>query len=276
MSIRHIAAFSHGNIGGNPAGVVLCEHLPDAALMQKLAAELGYSETVFAAPEDNEWRVRFFAPTVEVDFCGHATIALGAELARQYGDGIFALRLNRASITVNGNFSDTIWNASFMSPPTWSHPVSAPVLEDALSLFGLSQIMLDPQIPPAVAHGGGDHLIMALRDREILSRMTYDFPSGKLLAHREGYVTFNLIYVEHPRLFHVRNPFPAGGVYEDPATGAAAAALAGYLRDISWPHNGSIEIIQGVDMGNPSRLLVEISPEQGSAIRVEGTARLLR
>jgi predicted PhzF superfamily epimerase YddE/YHI9 len=83
--------------------VVFCEVLPDAAAMQALASKVGYSETAFAALADGEWRVRYFAPEVEVDFCGHATIALGAALALRNGDGIFPLRLNHARITVEGS-----------------------------------------------------------------------------------------------------------------------------------------------------------------------------
>ena len=95
-----IAAFSDGNTGGNPAGVLIGDVLPDAAAMQRLAAEVGFSETAFAAPDGDGWRVRYFSPGSEVPFCGHATIALGAALVRQFGDGIFALTLNQASITV--------------------------------------------------------------------------------------------------------------------------------------------------------------------------------
>ncbi|MDJ0474307.1 PhzF family phenazine biosynthesis protein [Pantoea eucalypti] len=276
MDIHHIAAFSYGSTGGNPAGVGVCDRLPDAVFMQKMASELGYSETVFAAPEETGWRVRYFAPAMEVDFCGHATIALGAVLARQYGDGDFALRLNQADITVKGYYTSREWSAAFMSPPTRSKHVTSRALQDALRLFGLSHDKLDPNIPPAVAHGGGDHLILALRDRETLNAMAYDMAKGEELTRREGYLTFSLIFAKNSRYFHVRNPFPAGGVYEDPATGAAAAALAGYLRDISWPHGGSVEISQGEDMGVPSRLLVSMSPEVGSSIQVAGTVRRLR
>ena len=70
--------------------------------------------------------------------------------------------------------------------------------------------------------------------------------------------------------------FAAGlGIYEDPATGAAAAAFAGYLRDLGWPHGGAIEIIQGEDMGMPSRLVVEFTEERGASVRVSGGARLM-
>ena len=57
------------------------------ARMRAIAAEVGYSETVFAAPHGEGWRVRYFAPQIEVPFCGHATIAPAAALALAHGDG---------------------------------------------------------------------------------------------------------------------------------------------------------------------------------------------
>ncbi|EEW2182134.1 TPA: PhzF family phenazine biosynthesis protein [Enterobacter hormaechei] len=87
--------------------------------------------------------------------------------------------------------------------------------------------------------------------------------------------TILLVYVEGEQIFHTRNPFAYGGVYEDPATGAASAAFAGYLRDINWPHGGSIDLIQGEDMGMRSLIRAEIADELGSSIRVSGQARLM-
>ncbi|HWT98723.1 MAG TPA: PhzF family phenazine biosynthesis protein, partial [Terriglobales bacterium] len=85
MDILRIAAFSDGDVGGNPAGVVIGAEMPEAEVMQRVAAEVGFSETAFAAPlapgGNKAWRVRYFAPESEVPFCGHATIALGAALA---------------------------------------------------------------------------------------------------------------------------------------------------------------------------------------------------
>jgi PhzF family phenazine biosynthesis protein len=98
-AVERFVAFSEGAAGGNPAGVAILNTLPGATLMQAIAAEVGYSETVFAAPEGTAWRVRYFAPAAEVDFCGHATIALWAALERRFGAGALALRLNWAAIT---------------------------------------------------------------------------------------------------------------------------------------------------------------------------------
>lgn len=275
MNVERIAAFADGEVGGNPAGVVVCATLPEPIDMQALAAEVGYSETVFAAPSDENWRVRYFAPEVEVDFCGHATIALGAALALRYGDGIFRLQLNNANITVEGRRAGSTMTAALQSPPTRSEPASIRLVSDVLALFGYSHADLDERIPPAIANAGANCLVLALKSRERLSAMRYELDAGRMLARAEGIGTINLVYAETPQLFHVRNPFPIGGVYEDPATGAAAAALAGYLRNLGWPHGGAIEIVQGEDMGMRSRLYAQIPATLGASIRVSGMARLI-
>ena len=105
--------------------------------------------------------------------------------------------------------------------------------------------------------------------------MKYDLGIGRTLMKREGFVTVLLVYADGDRLFHTRNAFASGGVYEDPATGAATAAFAGYLRDLEWPHGGAIDIVQGEDMGMKSRLHADIPPVIGSSIRVSGTARVM-
>ncbi|RUX93927.1 MULTISPECIES: PhzF family phenazine biosynthesis protein [unclassified Mesorhizobium] len=275
MDVLKIAAFSDGNTGGNPAGVLISDILPDAADMQLLAAQVGFSETAFAAPEGDGWRVRYFSPETEVPFCGHATIALGAALVRQFGDGVFPLTLNQASITVEGFRDGVNVAAALQSPPTRSKPASPELISEALALFGYTSSDLDPAIPPALIHGGADHLVLALKSRQALAAMSYDLKAGQALMRREGLVTILLAYVETPRLFHTRNPFASGGVYEDPATGASTAAFAGYLRDIGWPHGGAIDVVQGEDMGMRSRLHADIPPTPGSSIRVSGTARMM-
>src|SRR4051794_1711539 len=200
MVIQHIAAFTDGTRGGNPAGVVICETLPDAARMQATAAEIGYSETAFAAPADGKWRVRYFAPQAEVDFCGHATIALGAALAKHERSGTFTLQLNRAEITVDGRHAASDWSESFSSPPTLTRSLSSAVLDETLTLFGLSPGDLDERIPPAIAHAGMDHPVIALRDRGRLGAMSYDFSRGQELAQRERFCTFCLVHAETPQL----------------------------------------------------------------------------
>jgi PhzF family phenazine biosynthesis protein len=275
LCVQRIAAFCDGDRGGNPAGVVIANTMPDVATMRRVAAEVGFSETAFTAPFNQGWRVRYFSPESEVPFCGHATIALGAALALAHGDGVFSLALNDAAITVEGHREGSVISAALQSPPTRSASVSTSLIAEALALFGYGADDLDARIPVARAHGGADHLVLALRSRSLLASMRYELDAGRAFMNREGFVTVLLAYAESSRLFHTRNPFASGGVYEDPATGAATAAFAGYLRDLRWPHGGAIEIVQGEDMGMRSRLHAQISPTQGSSIRVSGTARVM-
>lgn len=273
--ILRLAAFSNGSAGGNPAGVVVGETLPSAPGMQRIAALVGYSETVFAAHEGDGWRVRYFSPEDEVAFCGHATIALGSVLAERFGDGLFSLELNSGRISVEASGAGGATRATLTSPPTRSAPADPALVQAALDLFALAPADLDPALPPALAHAGNDHLILALRDRATLARMTYDLLDGAGLMRRHGLTTIDLVWIETPRRFHSRNAFAVGGVLEDPATGAAAAALGGYLRDVGWAHGGVIDIVQGEDMGARSSLRAEIGETPGEGVRVSGTTRLI-
>ena len=275
MNILRIAAFADGDRGGNPAGVVVEDQMPSAEDMRRIAAEVGYSETAFAAPEKDNWRVRYFSPESEVPFCGHATIALGAALARKLGNADYQLQLNNAKISVTGHSDGNSMSAALQSPPTRSKAIEPELLTRTLSLFGLSDQKLNLLIPPAHIHGGADHIIFVLRSREALADMKYNLDEGRHLMNEAGLITIMLVYAETPQLFHARNAFASGGVYEDPATGASSAAFAGYLRDINWPHQGMIDIVQGEDMGMRSLIKAEFSNEIGSSIRVSGAARFI-
>jgi PhzF family phenazine biosynthesis protein len=275
MSVQRFAAFSDGERGGNPAGVMIAAQLPPAAEMQRTAAELGFSETVFAAPVQGGWRVRYFSPAVEIPFCGHATIALGAALALQQGDGVFALTLNDAEITVEGLQRGVELGAALQSPPTRSAAAAPALVAEICELMGYALADLDPRLPAARINAGAEHLVLALRTRSALAAMAYDFDLGQRWMRQHGLVTILMVHAASDRVFDARNAFAYGGVVEDPATGAAAAALGGYLRDLGWPHGGAVEIRQGDDMGVPSRIQVQIGPEPGSSVRVAGRVRLM-
>ena len=272
MDAERLAAFTYGDRGGNPAGVVLCDTLPEPARMQAIAREIGYSETVFAARTAEGYRVRYFAPEAEIPFCGHATIALGAALAAREGDGAFRLELNVGQVSVEGWCGTDGLSAALVSPPTRNDPAPSHLIEAALVLFGLTDADLDPQIPPAIIEAGARHLLLALHDRATLAAMRYDMQAGADLMRSWSFATISLVHAEAPGRFHARNPFAAGGVYEDPATGAAAAALAGYLQAIGI-EAATVEIVQGEDMGVPCLLHATAPAVPGSGARVRGTVR---
>jgi PhzF family phenazine biosynthesis protein len=277
MSVLRLAAFSQNGQGGNPAGVAFYDSMPSEEEMLKVAKEVGYSETAFLVKQGNDWRVRYFAPELEVPFCGHATIALGAALGERYGENEYKLILNDTQISVraersrSGEFIATLYSAR-----TSSEDAPAEFVDHVLAGFHLTRDDLNPAFPVRFARAGAKHLILVLKDRKTLADMKYEFDSVRKLMMEQSLITISLLWPESEEVFHSRNAFASGGVYEDPATGAAAAALAGYLRDIGWSGKSSFTILQGEDMGAPSRLLVAYSPEAGSPVSVSGETRYIK
>jgi PhzF family phenazine biosynthesis protein len=272
LEIQRIRAFTRQGEGGNPAGVVLLDGPATELLMQETARAAGYSETAFLHREGEIWRVRYFAPRQEVPFCGHATIGAGAVLGSRFGPGIFRLRLHSGDvITVEALLLDHgEWGAALQSPPTWSALADSADIQEVYSAFGIREDERDERFPVRIIHAGAKHLVIALRERQRLSHLGYHFETGAAIQRRLGLATLCFVVAETRTLFHARHPFAVGGVYEDPATGAGAAAFAGYLRDIGWLNSGRIHILQGEDMGVPCHLIADFEDIAGSSVRISG------
>jgi PhzF family phenazine biosynthesis protein len=273
MDILRLAAFSHNGKGGNPAGVAFCEGMPGGGEMLRTAKEVGYSETAFLVQQPDGWRVRYFAPEMEVPFCGHATIALGAALGERFGSREYKLFINDGVIKVRAEATGGGFSATLYSPATSSEDAQDKFVDQVLDGFNWTREHLDPVFPVRLAQAGARHLILVLKDRHTLASMQYQFDRIRELMQEQGLITISLLWPESNEVFHSRNAFAAGGVYEDPATGAAAAALAGYLRDIGWQGNPAFTILQGEDMGMPSRLCVRYGPTIGESVSVSGETR---
>jgi len=271
-TLYRLSAFSSHPEGGNPAGIWIGDMLPEPDVMQQIAADVGFSETAFIAPATGKDRtVRYFSPEAEVTFCGHATIAAGVVLGETEGDGTYRLATAVGEVPVAVRMRGAIREASLTSVAPRHTGASDALVSEALLALGWKPSDLDRTIPPAKAYAGAWHLVLAVAHEHRLAALNYDFDRLKTLMRGEGLTTLQLVWREGPDAFHSRNPFPVGGVVEDPATGAAAAALGGYLRDaqlVSVPT--TILIRQGEAMGRPSRLTVEI-PATGGII-VTGTA----
>lgn len=267
-----LAAFSTEPSGGNPAGVWLGETLPDAATMQSIAAEVGYSETAFIAPAQGKARtIRYYSPLAEVSFCGHATIASAVVLGRLSGAGTYQLETAVGPVPVTVQAVDGQLKAALTSVEPTYKPAPETLLSEVLDILQWSPHELDASIPPALAYAGAWHLVLAVTSKDRLNRLEYDFETLKSLMQSQGLTTLQLVFRERDDLIHSRNPFPVGGIVEDPATGAAAAALGGYLRDAGLMQvPGQFLIRQGEVMGRPSQLEVEV-PAQGGIV-VAGTA----
>ena len=265
IEILRYAAFSADPGGGNPAGVVLDASSLSDAEMLAIAADVGYSETAFlTAGTGRAYRVRYFSPLAEVAFCGHATVATAVALAHRDGPGEFRLSTNAGEVPVT---VDDAMRATLTSVPSAVHPIED--LAALLAALRWARSDLDPALPPRVAYAGAFHPIIAVTSRPRLADLDYDVPALKALMEKRDWTTIQLVWRESADTFHVRDPFPVGGVYEDPATGAAAAAFGGYLRELG--QTGTIHLRQGDDLGRPGRLTVEITAGD-PRVRVSGTA----
>ncbi len=271
-TLLRYAAFTDTPLGGNPAGVVLDAGGLTDAQMQAIAAEVGYSETAFlTAAGPGRYHVRYFSPRAEVPFCGHATIASTIALFHSAGETSLRLEtpVGEVPVTVSVGADGPLATLTSVVPRVESAPPE--LVTAVLAALGWREDELDPALPPRVAFAGARHLVLAAATRARLADLDYDFDALERIQREHELTTVDLVWRETQISFHARNPFPVGGVVEDPATGAAAAAFGGYLRALGLVETpATIEIRQGDDMGRPSRLRVEIGREGG--IRVSGQA----
>ncbi|MFB7917657.1 PhzF family phenazine biosynthesis protein [Streptomyces sp. NPDC056061] len=285
--VLRYTAFSADPEGGNPAGVVLDASGLDDAAMLAVAADLGYSETAFvtgrAEPGDAElpgeagrpaspaYTVRYFSPRAEVPFCGHATVATAIALAERDGPGDLLFRTAAGPVPVTVTRQGAELRATLTSVEPRVTDIAPDDVAEALAALDWPAADLDPGLPPRIAFAGARHLVLAAGSRERLAGLHYDFARLEALMHRLDLTTVHLVWRASGSVFHVRNPFPVGGVVEDPATGAAAAAFGAYARALGLvPETAVLTLHQGEDMGRPGTLTVELRAGD-PRVRVGGT-----
>jgi PhzF family phenazine biosynthesis protein len=256
---------------GNPAGVVIDADGLEATEMLRIAADLGFSETAFLSEiTPAAVRVRYFTPLDEIAFCGHATIASGVALARRGAASTVHFRTNAGDVPVDvspGAATLTAVDSSVESLPK-------ALLRELLAALRLDADDVDVSLPGAFVRGGNPHPIVFVR-AGVLDRLDHDDAAVLTLQNREGWDgTVPVVYRAAVDHFVSRNPFPRGGIREDPATGSAAASLGYYLRaGEQLPIPSTFTIEQGAETGHPSLITVNV-PAVGR-VRVTGTAEEL-
>lgn len=285
-AVLRLTAFAATPDGGNPAGVVLDAALLGDDAMQAIAAEVGYAETAFVVDpvidgDPRRVRVRYFSPTVEVPFCGHATIATSIALAERRGTGPFVIETPVGEIRIGTeSTADGQLSASFTSV----EPVVGDEVTDALlALLGLSRDDLDRRWPPAESFAGNWHPVLALKSQAVFDTFEFDPVAMRALMDERGWHGTVTIVCSQPVttepaigwdadvMVEARNLFPVGVMTEDPATGSAAASLGAYLRAIgAVTPPARVVVHQGRHIGRPSVLVVDVPVHGG--IRVSGTA----
>jgi PhzF family phenazine biosynthesis protein len=281
--VLRYTAFSTTPEGGNPAGVVLDATTLDDGNMLAIAAELGYSESAFLTPPPEgldgpvgrTFTIRYFSPKAEVSFCGHATVATAVALAERIGPGELVFATRAGTVPVSVAEEDGTVRATLTSVEPHVEDVAEADLTEALAALDWPATDLDPAFPPRIAFAGARHLVLAAATRARLADLAYDFPRLETLMHRLDLTTVQLVWRESATVFHARDPFPVGGVVEDPATGAAAAAFGAYARDLGLvPEDAVLTLHQGEDLGRPGELTVTLRAGD-PRVRVGGAGALI-
>jgi trans-2,3-dihydro-3-hydroxyanthranilate isomerase len=251
--------FTDTPLAGNQVAVFTdAREIPDE-LLQSLALEMGFSETVFVYPatEGGDARMRIFTPASEVPFAGHPTLGtafvLGAPLQLQVirletGRGIVPVELEREGARiVFGRMEQPLPTVQPFEPE-----------QELLAALGVR----GSELPVELYDNGIQHVYVCLLSPDEVASLRPDFQALERLAP----VCVNCIAGEG-RSWKTRMFAPGSGVAEDPATGSAAGPLALHLaRHGRIAFGDEIEIAQGVEINRPSTLYARVD---GSAERVE-------
>lgn len=285
--------FTETPFGGNQLAVFPHAEGLDAARMQQVARELNLSETVFVFPPRDPGHarsLRIFTPAIEVPFAGHPTVGAALVLTRLgevevTGDLttlVFEEKVGPIEVRVRSQFGEPR-DAQFTTailPEIGPPPPSPDELAAMLSLE-TSELLLETR-PPIAVSCGLPFLFVPVRRLDAVRRARLDVGRWKelLASFWAPHVHVFAHEAELPDCdLHARMFAPGAGVPEDPATGSAAAALAGLLAIRSPEVDGTLRWVveQGLEMGRPSTIEIEADKAGGEvvAVRVGGGAVMM-
>lgn len=292
LPFHTLDVFTEDRHGGNPLAVVLEAEFLSTGEMQRIAREFNLSETVFVpptAPGSARIPVRIFTPTHEMPFAGHPTLGTACLLAElglaPAGDDVrFILQEQVGDVPVRvqrGAGQAPYAQLSVAKLPEYGP--SAPSRESLARVLGLDADDLLEAPGPRGVSCGVRFLLVPVKSPETLAGISVDtarWSETFAAAPFAGWCREVLVYARSHLVgesdFQARMFAPGLGVMEDPATGSAAAALAGALATEAEVRDGSLSwvLAQGLEMGRPSRLLLEADKAGGvvTAVRVGGHA----
>lgn len=280
ITFYQVDAFTDQAFGGNPAGVV-----PEAAVleeeeMQLAAREFNLSETAFLSPsgsENADFRVRYFTPSCEIDFCGHATLSAAWIMAskldwlRHSREIRFETNIGIVPVTFQTE-GEKLLSAEMtqISPKIKEIEYS---LEELCQMIGVSSADIDERYPIRLGYTGNWHLLVPMKTREAIDGAAPQFDLVEEHNRRLGISTTHLFTFDAKDMeydIYTRDFAPAAGIREDPVTGSANGALAGYLmleKILEQGKNHMLAIGQGHAAGRPGLLQAGISSD-GESIRI--------
>ncbi len=273
--------FTRHALAGNPLAVVLDAEGLDGPRMQAITRELNLSETVFVFAPDafgHAARLRIFTPGRELPFAGHPTVGTAVALMErgqgQAGYLVLEEGIGPVSCTVERQ-ADGASYASFILPTLSARlhlPLAADKVAASLGLKAGDIGFGDHRL--SVWSAGVPFLMVPVSAREAVAGVTFDPGAWQAMAPVvNGNSVSVYVYCKGGDLdgshFHARMFSPGMGIAEDPATGAAIAAMTGAIHAFEGLGDGShsFQIEQGVEMGRPSLIYVQIEAETGAVVR---------
>jgi PhzF family phenazine biosynthesis protein len=275
VHVLEYTVFSQHPAGARPVGVVLDASGLDSRAMQAVATEAGHPRTAFLFPlGDDDFVARYFSPVAEISFCGQSTLAAAVAHGERHGVGTLTLHTWLSTVDVRTSLSPGgEVEAVLTGVPTRLLKPSEEDLALVLDALDLGVDDLDAALPPWLAYAGSWHLVLAVRDRRLLEVPAADLATLRGLLSHQGCSSVNLVWRGAPTAFWCRNPFLPGWTGEDPATGAAALALGGYLRSLSAvPLPATVTVFEGDEHGRTNQLTLGVPAQSGSGISLLGAA----
>ena len=282
INVKKVNAFTETINGGNPAGVLLDSPDLTEEQMKHVSKKLAVSETAFVFPSEKaDYKTRFFSPKVEVDLCGHATIATFFTMAKHgffpHDKNICVTQETKTGILpVNIYFTDKEEIERVMM--TQGKPVLRNVEYDMHEIANSLNINVEEfndSLPKQVVSTGLFTLPLCINSFDILKNIKPDFGEVKKICTLLGIGSFHLFTfdtIEPDSAYHARNFAPLYGINEDPVTGTANGAVSNYLVKNKIIKERNIICEQGDIIGRSGRVFVEIDED---TIRVGGKARVV-
>lgn len=275
ITAQVVNAFVTGNVGGNPAAVVLdADNLSDADML-RIAAKVGLSETAFVSKSKTQaFKLDFFTPNRRIAHCGHATIATFSYLAElgRVSEG------ETSKETVDGPRKIVIKNGaaymeqlapSYRTPSDWAG--DGITAADVLKSLGIKELDLAQNISPVLVNTGNNFIVVSVKDGATLRNLKPDFDLISDISEKldlVGYYVFTTDRDATDKDATTRMFAPRYGIEEESATGMAAGPLACVLHDHLNINKETLVIEQGRFMtpASPSLITVELTVENGKIL----------
>lgn len=276
MKFYIVDAFTSVPFGGNTAGVVLLEDdkgFPSDTLMQKIAAQLRYSETAFIKQNgERDFTIRYFTPEGEVDLCGHATIA-SFKVLMECGKATEGdVCLNR---TLAGDLNVYVGEQIMMDMATPQVVGKEIEMKELYRIMAGREMETVQELPVEIISTGLPDIILPLASVEELQSLKPDMQTlAKLSKELEVTGVHAFAIADDNYTAHVRNFAPLYGIDEESATGTANGALTYYLFRHDIAKEGDMcTYLQGEAMGRASEITAKVMA--GSKIKVGGNAAIM-